>query len=244
MVQGAAQHIGRAKKKETHHRRERTMCYSLEASVNAGIGLGIAGAAMVAKAWRGDRRLVLFAAFPLVFSIHQLIEGVNWFAIAHPFPGDENFRYLYTIVAFMAWPVLTPYAAAAAETDPRRRKIWSAMGGFGLVLAAYLGVKLAGADGVAVSVVGHSLAYDPLFERPPLIIDFFYVALTVAPLVSMDNRALKIFGAAVFVTFVYSVVEARAAWYSVWCMAAAAFSLIIAFAIQREESRDYGELRA
>jgi hypothetical protein len=64
----------------------------------------------------------------------------------------------------------------------------------GIILAFYLSIKLSGANGIDVSVVKHSLAYDPLFDRPPLMIDAIYVALTVVPLVCLDNRAIKIFG--------------------------------------------------
>jgi len=219
------------------------MCYSLEASVNAGVGLAVAGIAMVSKALRHDRRRVYFAAFPLVFSVHQFVEAVNWRAWAHPFAGDEAFRYLYTIIAFLVWPILTPFAAAAAETNSWRRRVWRAMCGCGVLLAIYLTAKLVAADGIDVRVIGHSLAYDPLFERPPLIVDFVYVALTVVPLVSMDDAALKFFGAMVFATFVYAVVESRPAWYSVWCMAAALFSFSIAFAIEGEKKRSCDEFR-
>jgi hypothetical protein len=40
----------------------------------------------------------------------------------------------------------------------------------------------------------------------------------------------------VFLTFVYSLLHNRAAWYSLWCMSAAMFSLIISFGI-RERAR-------
>ncbi len=153
-----------------------------------------------------------FAVFPLVFSLHQFVEGVVWWSLEHPFEGDEIFRYLYTMIAFLVWPVLTPLAASIAETDARRKRVWKWMCGCGGLLALYLGFLLAGADGIAVTVVGHSLAYDPGFDRPPLIADLAYLALTVVPLVSSDNRALRLFGATVFLTFVYSLLHNRAAW--------------------------------
>ena len=212
------------------------MCYSLEASINAGVGLAVVGVAMVHKSLRFDRRMVGFACFPLVFSIHQFVEGVVWYSIANPFQGDHAFRYIYTIIAFMVWPVLTPFAAAIAETTVPRKRIWTAMCGFGMALALYLAVKLVGADGIDVSIVKHSIAYDPQFERPPLVVDIVYLILTVVPIVSLDNKALRLFGATVFLTFVYSILQNRAAWYSVWCMSAAIFSLIISFAI-REGAR-------
>jgi hypothetical protein len=213
------------------------MCYSLEASVNAGLCLIVVGAATVRKAWRHDRRMLAFATFPFVFSVHQFTEGVVWLSLEHPFAGAEAFRYLYTGIAFLLWPVLTPLAAALAETDPVRRRWWTRMYHGGAILALYLAVKLAMADGIDVSVVNHSLAYDPQFERPPYVADLVYLALTVLPLVGFDNRALRLFGVTVFATFVFALLHNRSAWYSLWCMSAAAFSLLIAFAI-REGARE------
>jgi hypothetical protein len=136
------------------------MCYSFEASLTAGVGLGLVGYGMVAKALRRDRRMLAFALFPLVFSAQQFIEGGVWLTLRDPQDG-QLFRYLYTLIAFCLWPVLTPYAAAYAEADPERRRLWRLMVAIGAVLAAYLTAKLALADGIALTVVRHSLAYDP-----------------------------------------------------------------------------------
>jgi hypothetical protein len=219
------------------------MCYSLEASITAGLGLGLAGYGMVSKALRNDRRMLLFAAFPLVFSAHQFVEAAVWLTRDDPSAG-QPFRYLYTLIAFTVWPVLTPFAAAYAESVPERKRVWRTMGGAGLVLAAYLIAKLAGADGIDLSVYRHSLAYDPLFERPPLIADFLYLVLTVTPLVFSERRAINVFGLAVLSTFFLALAANRPAWYSVWCLAAAVFSLVIALAIEEESTSDFDEVEA
>ena len=218
------------------------MCYSLEASITAAAGLGLAGYGMVTKALRHDRRMLVFAAFPLVFCVHQLTEGAVWLTLRDWREG-QFYRFLYTLIAFTVWPVLTPFAAAHAETDPDRRKIWRAMGGVGVLLAIYLIAKLALSDGIDLTVYNHSLAYDPLFERPPIIAHILYVALTVIPLVCSERRAVATFGVAAFVTFGLALAANRPAWYSVWCMAAAMFSLIIAFAIEKERSSDFDRLQ-
>jgi hypothetical protein len=217
------------------------MCYSLEASITAGLGLGLAGYGMVSKALRYDRRMVLFAAFPLVFSAHQFVEAAVWLTRNDPVAG-QPYRYVYTLIAFTMWPVLTPAAAAYAESDPERNRLWWTMGGVGIVLAAYLIAKLAGADGIDLSVYRHSLAYDPLFERPPLVTDFLYLVLTVSPLIFSQRRAINVFGVAVLATFFLALAANRPAWYSVWCLAAALFSLIIALAIEEERSSDFDGL--
>ncbi|HXY59193.1 MAG TPA: DUF6629 family protein [Methylocystis sp.] len=212
------------------------MCYSFEASVNAGACLAVVGAATVHKAWRHDRRMIGFAIFPLVFSLHQFSEAAVWWSVNHPFENAEAFRYVYTAIAFLAWPVLTPFAATLAETNPARKRVWTHLYRLGVALAAYLSIELAFADGIALTVYKHSLAYDPGFERPYWIVDLIYLACAVFPLIAFDNRALRAFGAAVFASFVWALVHNRPAWYSVWCMSAAAFSLIISFAI-REGAR-------
>ncbi len=196
------------------------------------------------KALKNDRRMLGFAIFPLVFSAHQFVEGVVWWSLEHPFAGDEFFRYLYTIIAFLVWPVLTPVAATLAETDSRRQRLWASLSGCGVFLALYLSAKLATADGIDVSVVKHSLAYDPQFERPPLLADLLYLALTVTPLVGFQNRALRLFGVMVFLTFVYSLLHNREAWYSLWCMSAAMFSLIVSFAIRETARSSVEEAKA
>lgn len=219
------------------------MCYSLEASVTAGIGLGLAGFGMVSKAMRHDRRMLVFAAFPLVFSVHQFTEGAVWLGVGDP-EGGQPFRYLYTFIAFVVWPVLTPYAAACAETDPERRRLWRFMGGTGVILAVYLILHLAGPGGIDLTIVRHSLAYDPLFERPPLVVHLLYVALTVVPLVLNERRGVVLFGWIVLATFLFALAENRPAWHSVWCMAAAAFSFVIALAIEEERGSGLGRREA
>jgi uncharacterized membrane protein YhaH (DUF805 family) len=214
------------------------MCYSLEASLTAGVGLGLAGFGMVSKAMIFDRRMLLFAAFPLVFALHQFTEAAVWLTVDDA-QGGQPYRYLYTFIAFCLWPVLTPYAAAYAETDPDRRRFWRMLGATGVILAFYLVFKLAGADGIDLRVVRHALAYDPLFERPPLLAHLLYVLLTVAPLVSNRRRGVALFGWIVLATFVLALVQSRPAWYSVWCLAAAVFSLLLAFAIEPQRSVEY-----
>lgn len=209
------------------------MRYSLAASIGAGCGLGVVGTLLVRRARAHDPKMIVYAFFPVVFSIHQLIEGVNWYALARPFAGGDLFLYLYSIIAFGFWPICIPLAAAVAEERRFWRPIWSGMVVCGAALAIYLWKKLAFAEGFEVSVVNHSLAYKPLFDDPPQIVFVLYVALTVLPSLLFPNRAVKAFGWLVLGSFALSVMKSRPAWYSVWCMAAAVFSLAIAFAIRK-----------
>jgi hypothetical protein len=74
------------------------------------------------------------------------------------------------------------------------------------------------------------------------VTDFLYLVLTVSPLIFSQRRAVNVFGVAVLATFFLALAANRPAWYSVWCLAAAVFSLIIALAIEEERSSDFDGL--
>ncbi len=208
------------------------MCYSLSASISVGVGLGVVGSLLVRRAEQHDQRMIIYAYFPLVYSMHQLIEAVNWYSLENPFHGDVAFRYLYSIIAFGFWPILIPLAAAVADQRYFWRKIWWLAVVAGIALSGYLWTKLAFAGGINLSVVKHSLAYKPLFEDPPPAIIAAYVAATTLPSILFRNAAVNIFGWLVFASFFVSAIESTAAWYSVWCMIAAIASLSMIFAIR------------
>lgn len=207
------------------------MCYSLSASISVGVGLGIIGSLLVGRARRCDQRMIIYACFPLVYSVHQLIEAVNWYAIKSPFDGDFIFRYLYCIIAFGFWPVLIPLAALVAEKRENWRNIWFLAVIAGFVLSGYLWIKLARASGLDVTVYRHSLAYKPLFDDPPALVIAAYLAITSLPSILSKNMAINVFGWLVFSSFFISVIASKPAWYSVWCMIAAVSSMLMAFAI-------------
>ncbi len=144
------------------------MCYSLEASFAVGAALAAVGFATTRKALRSNRSMLVFAFFPAMFSLHQIIEGIVWFSIEQPFHASAVFRYSYIFIAFLVWPVLAPLAAAVATTNHWWRRIWVFMFVCGLALVAYLSMKLAGADEIEATVLGHSISYVVKYQtRPP-----------------------------------------------------------------------------
>ena len=182
--------------------------------------------------------MIVYAIFPLVFSIHQIIEGVIWYALQNPFKNDAIFVYGYSIIAFGFWPILIPFAAMVAEQRELWRRIWFLCVGLGVALSVYLWGKLVLSDGIDVNVVNHSLAYKPLFADPPDAIIAGYVALTTVPSIISKNRAINIFGWCVLGSFLISVIKSKPAWYSVWCMISAISSAVIAFAITKNNNQE------
>jgi hypothetical protein len=213
------------------------MCYSFEASLLAGAGLAVAGVNMVRKSLRLDRKMLVFAVFPLVFSTHQLIEAVVWRSIEHPFAESVYFRYAYVAIAFLAWPVLAPLAALYAEKQPERKGFWRFLLACGVGLALYIVAKLLASSGVDAFVTGHSIQYEVAYDQePPPLVAITYVAITMLSFLLVDNKMIKIVGVAMLAACFYSIFKMRAVWYSVWCMSAAVFSLLFALAIRGEET--------
>jgi hypothetical protein len=212
------------------------VCYSLEASFAVGAALAAVGFATIRKALRSNRSMLVFAFFPAVFSLHQFIEGVIWFSIEQPFHAGAVFLYSYIFIAFLVWPVLAPLAAAVATSDHWWRRVWAFMFGVGLALAGYLSAKLAGADGIEATVLGHSISYVVKYQRrPPIQVDYAYAAITALPLLFFGNKIISVIGVGVLATFVYSFLEMREVWFSVWCMAAAVFSGLFFFSISNDK---------
>jgi hypothetical protein len=112
------------------------MCVSAEASFAAGSVLAVAGVATVRRALRYDRSMLVFSLFPAIFALHQFIEGAVWLSVDGVIDGNL-FRYLYIAIAFLLWPVLTPFAAAFAEKDPRWRTARYFLFALGLMLGGY-----------------------------------------------------------------------------------------------------------
>jgi hypothetical protein len=71
--------------------------------------------------------MAIFASFPVTFLVQKLVESFVWRSLAHPFAAVQTYRYIYTIIAFLLWPALTPLAAAAAKNDARRKRLWICM---------------------------------------------------------------------------------------------------------------------
>jgi hypothetical protein len=213
------------------------MCVSAEASFAVGSVLAVVGVATIRKALRYDRSMLVLSLFPAIFSLHQFIEGAVWLSVDGVI-DEKIFRYLYIIIAFLLWPVLAPFASAVAEKDPRWRTARYTLFALGLMLGGYLAVKLARASDVEVKIIGHSLSYIVGYDtKPPAIMKFAYAALAIIPLVTLRNRVINMMGALVGFSFLYSYVEMKAVWFSVWCLEAAILSLLVFFSIRPTKSQ-------
>jgi hypothetical protein len=196
------------------------MCFSATASFSAAAVCGAIGALTVRRASRPD---LMLAFIPVIFALHQALEGFVWLTSAEGWWG-RCAGYDFAIIAFCLWPIYVPVAAWLSETDPRRRRF---MLGF-LVLGA---VVVAGAAwvlhaGLTIDFASNQIRYLPA-KRYPLIFDYIYAAAVTGPLLLHRNNYLRVFGCLILVFFGASILLFNPARYSVWCFFAAISSIVL-----------------
>src|ERR1700733_11140320 len=92
------------------------MCFSAAASFSAAAvcaGIGV----MTVR--RASKAALMLAFIPIIFSLHQALEGLVW--LTHAEGAGRCAGYSYVTIAFCVWPLYVPIAAWRSETDSRLR---------------------------------------------------------------------------------------------------------------------------
>lgn len=119
------------------------MCFSLEADLVAGAALLPVAVAVVSLREVRRVREVPFAALPLLFALHQLVEAVIWAGVeGHVSAGVQQAAALaYLIVAFPVLPVLVPLAVLLLEPRGARLRV-APLVVLGAVVATYFALAV------------------------------------------------------------------------------------------------------
>lgn len=205
------------------------MCFSASASFGASAIL--AGAGIVAIRKVESPRMLPFACTPLLFSLHQLSEGMVWMSLSNQdwAPWHHTFLYFYLFIAQITWPVWVPWVVWRMEPDPARKKImpWFILAGG--ILALYLSYCFFTYE-VKASIETQHIRYQMLFPNLGLR-RALYVPATLAPLFLSSLKWMKLLGSAflgslilTFIFYTYCVI-------SVWCFFAALLSALVLLVI-------------
>lgn len=218
------------------------MCFNAAASLAATAVLIPAGLHTLSLAWRGGRRFLPLAAFPLLFGVQQGLEGVLWLGLGDPLtqiigtppPASVPLMALgFLSFAFVLWPTLVPLAAYTIETRPARRRLFALLallGAFG-GLFIYLPL-LIHPDWLTVGILEGSIRYDPKILFPTLLSKplgrGLYAMVVLVPLLASSEKLLRRFGLLVLVSVLLSGIAYGYAFISVWCFFAALLSAWLA----------------
>lgn len=213
------------------------MCFSATANfVGAGV-VGVVGVATLTKV-RHPRELPL-AALPLLFSVHQLIEGVVWLGLEGHVPsaiGDAA-AYTYVLYAQGVLPVLVPIAILLIEPSRRRRAIIAPFMVIGLAAGVYL-FWIDVAHPVSYYIVNHSIAYENSGSLVGLFAALYLIATCGAPLASGYPWIIG-FGVANVIGLSLTLWLLKSNFTSIWCAYAAVISfMLLVFFVRRRHHRD------
>jgi Family of unknown function (DUF6629) len=198
------------------------MCFSESASVAGGLavgGLGIATLPLVR-----ERKQMMFAALPLVFGVHQLLEGAVWDQLDAS--GQAAIRTpaveAWLLIAWLVLPVWVPIAVLLCEPDEGRRRWLLVLVVVGSGIGAYLAFESVAAQ-TTVSAADNHLHY-ALPMQHGWVLGLPYVAATCGALLLSSHRFVVTFGGALFVTMGAAAVLYASGFSSVWCFFAALLS--------------------
>jgi hypothetical protein len=201
------------------------VCFSATANfVGSGV-LSVVGVVTLTKVKHA--RELLFAALPLLFAVHQFIEGFVWLgldgilapAVAHDM-GAAFMLYAQGLL-----PFLLPLSVLLFEPDRKSRKRMLPFLVLGGATALYILWALT-AFPMQVYVERNSIVYiNQATDNAAVAV--LYVMATCGPLFFSKVRAMVIFGAANLTILVVVMAVKEYAFTSLWCAYAAIASVII-----------------
>jgi hypothetical protein len=212
------------------------VCFSPQADFVAGAVIAGVGVETLRRV-RAPRELIV-GALPLLFGIHQLVEGFVWLGLrGQVAPGLGNAaKETYIIYAHAVLPAIVPIGFMLLEPERRRSRVMLGMAGVGVLLGVYLLWQV-----TAYPVGAHEEArcIDYTTHTPnDALIGLLYVAVTCGPALISSRRYLRWFGlvslVGVIVTAVLRVDELT----SLWCVYVAIISVLIFEHFRRERASE------
>jgi hypothetical protein len=201
------------------------MCFTATASFAASGVLGTIGAMTLTQV--KHRREMLFASLPILFSVHQAIEGVVWLGLdgtlsptaAHA-AGAAFVLYAQGLIPFVIPLSVVLFEPTAAR---RRRMLPFAVLGLGLTLFMLWGLT---AYPLEVFARENSIVYSNAGTNHTWVA-LLYVVATCGSLFFSKIPDMVLFGVANLAILLTVMAVKRYAFTSVWCAYAAVASLII-----------------
>jgi hypothetical protein len=201
------------------------MCFSATANFVGSTALGAVGVVTLTRL--KHRRELLFAALPLLFAIHQFIEGFVWLGldgILSP-TVTHDMGAAFMLYAQGLLPFLLPLSVLLFEPNGKSRKRMVPFLAIGTGTTLYILWALT-AYPLQLYVKGNSIVYINQATNNTAVA-VLYIIATCGSLFFSKVRAMVIFGAANLAILLVVMAFKRYAFTSLWCAYAAIASVII-----------------
>ena len=201
------------------------MCFSATANFVGSAALGAVGVVTLTRV--KHRRELLFASLPLLFAIHQFIEGFVWLGldgILSP-AVTHDMGAAFMLYAQGLLPFLLPLSVLLFEPDRKSRQRMLPFLLLGTATTLYILWALT-AFPTEISVRGNSIVYINQATNN-ITVAILYVIATCGSLFFSKIKPMIIFGAANLAILLVVMEVKRYAFTSLWCAYAAIASVII-----------------
>jgi hypothetical protein len=201
------------------------VCFSAAANfVGSGV-LGTLGVITLTKV--KHRRELLFASLPILFAVHQLIEGFVWLGLDGALPPKvaHDMGAAFMLYAQGLLPFLLPLSVLLFEPNVKSRRRMLPFLVIGGATTLYMLWALT-AYSQQVFIKDNSIVYiNPATNNTAVAVA--YVIATCGSLFFSQVTDMKIFGVANLVILLAVMAIKRYAFTSLWCAYAAVASVII-----------------
>jgi hypothetical protein len=200
------------------------MCFSVEADLVAGIALLPVGV-MTLREVRHVRE-VPFAALPLLFAAHQLVEALVWAGTAGDVSSgvQQAAALAYVLFAWSVLPTLMPLAVLLLEPRGARLRV-APFVVLGVVVSAVLAAAVLQGP-VGVYVHPHARAYSTGLAHEGMW-TVLYIVAVIGPSMLSGYPSIVAFGLLNLVGLAVVALVYAEAFASVWCVYAALTSVLM-----------------
>jgi hypothetical protein len=210
------------------------MCFSPEADFMA--GAVVAGVGVETLRRVRTRRELIVGALPLLFGIHQLVEGFVWLGLRGQVSGGlgDVAKEAYIVYAHAILPAIVPLGFMLLEPDRRRsRQMWPLVC-LGLLLGLYL---LWHVTAYPVGARQEARCIDYTTHTPnDVLIGVLYVVVTCGPALMSSRRYLCWFGLVSLVGVIATALVRVDELTSLWCLYVAMISVLILEHFRRQRA--------
>jgi hypothetical protein len=211
------------------------MCFAPQADFTAGAVISLVGVATLRDV--RSRRELIVGALPLLFGLHQLVEGFVWLGLRGEVSrglGDAA-KHTYIVFAHAVLPALVPLGFTLLEPDRRRARWMWPLVASGLLLGLYL---LWQVTAYPVGAQQQARCIDYTTHTPnDLLIGALYVTVTCGPALMSSRPHLRWFGAVSLVGVIAAALVRFDELTSVWCVYVALVSVLIFAHFRRQTPR-------
>lgn len=172
-------------------------------------------------------RELVFASLPLLFGLHQFVQGIVWLGLYHV-GSQETLKIASTIFVFYAQaalPFWVPLAIWLIEPSGPKKTIIGLLVVAGGLLAAYVSWGLYTTP-TQVYIKGYSLVYDNPTSNQ-LWVAGLYILTTCGSLILSRSVSIQIFGWLNLIGLTLVFIIAHYSFTALWCLYAAAISGIL-----------------